>query len=761
MHMKIKRNLTLSALAISACAALVVSCTPEKEQTPAPKQEQKEKAPKKEQQKKAPVLPNAEALVKRVTPHLANNVKFQLNASLSTPTISAKNGNVCITAANERECIRAYGYYLRNVAHVHLSWNGDRIPEVKPVLPEGVINVPAALPFNYAYNYCTLSYTGAHWDKARWERELDMLALNGFQYVLVTSGLEKVWQEFLRELQYPEDKIKAFIPNPAYSAWWNMGNLEGEGGPMSQDMIEREAELGRFIVHRLRELDMEPVLQGYVGFVPHDMSKEAVGGNILGQGKWCGYPRPAVLQPTEPVFARVAELWYKHLHNVYGIEGKVYGGDLFHEGGNKGNTDLTKAATAVQEAMIKASPHAIWLLQAWGGNPDKRLLNGCKPEHTIILALNKNLSPNGPTKFNYNNLPYVWCELANFGGNLGMYGGAEILEKLSSRQTDAIGIGLISEGLETNPLYYALLYERLNNRNEIDRETFLSHYALARYGMKPDKLMRSLRFIMNGIYKPDKIREGCLESILCARPNLDATKASTWSNPHMYYSPQEVESAAKLMLSAGDEAGPALTDTETYRYDLADLCRQVLADRARTQLAKCKEAYKNNNAEAFKTESQKFLQIITDTAEVLSTSEYFLLGKYLEGAENRANTPEDKKAMRIALLRLFTTWRPDVGVLNDYAHRQYAELMQHYYHARWAAYFDLCNRQLAGTATAADAGTAEKHVTTNNGEAVEYVNIKNPELDRLDTAFATSDVPLLHQPKGDIMQIARKILAIP
>ena len=702
--------------------------------------------------------PAADALVKRLTPHLASAVYFDIDTELAQPRISSKNGKVLITAANERECVRAYGYYLRNVAHIHLSWNGDRIPKGKVVLPKEDISVPVALPFNYAYNYCTLSYTGAHWDKKRWSRELDMLALNGFRYVLVTSGLEKVWQEFLRELNYPEDKIAAFIPNPAYSAWWNMGNLEGEGGPMSQDLIEREAELGRFIAHRLRELGMEPVLQGYVGFVPHDMPKETVKGNILGQGKWCGYNRPAVLQPTEASFGDIAALWYKHLHNVYGIEGKVYGGDLFHEGGNKGNTNLTQAATAVQDAMIKASPNAIWLLQAWGGNPDGRLLNGCKPEHTIILALNKNLSPNGPTKFNYNNLPYVWCELANFGGNLGMYGGAEILEKLSSQQTDAIGIGLISEGLETNPLYYALLYERMNNRDTINRDSFLSHYALARYGMESPKLMKSLKLIMNGIYKPDKIREGCLENIMCARPNLDANKASTWSNPHMYYSPQEVEEAAKLMLAAGEEAGAALTSLETYRYDLADLCRQVLADRARPQLAKCKEAYKNNDAKAFKKESKKFLKLIKETADILNTSEYFQLGSYLKGAENRASSPEDKKAMRVALLRLFTTWRPDVSVLNDYAHRQYAELMQHYYHARWAAYFDLCNRQLAGTASKEDAGTAEKHVTTNNGEAVEYVNIKNPALDKIDTSFATSDVKLNTKPKGDIMKIARRIL---
>lgn len=700
----------------------------------------------------------AEALVKRMTPQFAGKVIFRLDEKADTPTITGNGGKICITAPNRRECIRAYGFYLRNIAHVHFSWNGDNSSGAQFVVPTTSVKVPAALPFNYAYNYCTLSYSGAHWDKARWERELDMLALNGFQYVLVTSGLEKVWQNFLRELEYPEEKINAFIPNPAYSAWWNMGNLEGEGGPVSQSLIDSEAELGQFIVKRLQEMGMEPVLQGYVGFVPHDIPQAGINGKILGQGKWCGYNRPAVLQPTAEAFEGIAALWYKHLHQVYGTTAKVYGGDLFHEGGNKGDTDLTAAAQAVQKAMQVASPGSIWLLQAWGGNPDHRLLQGCSAEHTIILALNKNLSANSPKNFNYNNLPFVWCELANFGGNIGLYGGAEVLEQLSSEQTKAIGIGLISEGLETNPLYYALLYERMNNRGVIEREKFLTHYARARYGNTNEQLMESLRLIMNGLYKPNGIREGCLESILCARPNLDAKKASTWSNPHMYYNPQEVETAARKLLAAGVEVGDSLTATETYRYDLADLCRQVLADRARTQLQRCKEAYDKKDIQAFHQETAAFLQLIRDTAEVLRCSEHFLLGAYLEGAANRGTTPADKEANTLALRRLITTWRPDISVLNDYAHRQYAEMMQHYYSERWKAYFELCTAQLEGTATAADLGSAEKQITTNNGEAVEYVNIKNPRLDAIDTAFATMKLPLLTKPSGNIMQIADKIL---
>lgn len=754
------------SILLSLLAATTIATAPlsHAAATKTQKTEKKRTTQTKKTAKQSPTR-HAEALVKRITPKFAPRIKFHIDPAAITPTIKAitphisgSGSNICITADCERECIRAYGYYLRNVAHVHFSWNGDNANQAHVVVPDSALTVPKALPFNYAYNYCTLSYTGAHWDKQRWERELDLLALNGFRYVLVTSGLEKVWHNFLTELGYPQEKIAGFIPNPAYAAWWNMGNLEGAGGPMSEEHIEAEAELGCFIVNRLKELGMEPVLQGYVGFLPHDISEQTIGDKTLHQGKWCGYNRPAILPPTSPQFERIADLWYKHLHAVYGITGRVYGGDLFHEGGNKGNTNLTQAAAAVQQSMIKASPDAIWLLQAWGGNPDAKLLAGCYPEHTIILALNKNLSANSPANFNFRNLPFVWCELANFGGNTGLYGGAEVLERLGSDKTNAIGIGLISEGLETNPLYYALLYERINNRGTIDRETFLNHYAQARYGCRNEKLLQALHFIMNGIYKPDKMREGCLENIMCARPNLDAKKASTWSNPNMYYNPQEVEAAARLLLAAGLEEGKTLTSLETYRYDLADLCRQVLADRARTQLQNCKKAYDAKNLAAFQQESGVFLQMIRDTATILACSEHFLLGAYLQGAENRATTPEDKKANTRAIRRLITTWRNDISVLNDYANRQYAELMQQHYLPRWEAYFELCKKQLEGKASAADAGKAEKQVTTNNGEAVEYVSIKNPALDAIDTAFADSDAPLQTTPQGDIVELAKQLL---
>ena len=703
-------------------------------------------------------VPAATALVQRVTPQFADSVIFRISKNATEPTISATNGKLCIKAANVRECVRAYGYYLRNIAHVHFSQNGDNTAGKELVLPENSVTVPATHAFNYAYNYCTLSYTGAHWDMKRWERELDMLALSGYNGVLVTAGLESVWKGFLSDLGYSREQIEQFIANPAYSAWWHMGNLEGEGGPVHKDIIDNETELGKFIVKRLRELDMEPVLQGYVGFLPSRSKAEKIGGKLIPQGKWCHrYERPTILQPTDPIFGKIAAAWYKNVKKTYGYRVKYFGGDLFHEGGRQSGTPLKEAAQAVQAAMQKASPGSCWLIQAWGHNPSPQLLSGTDPKHTIILALDKNMSVHNISR-NYQGRPYVWCELANFGGNHGLYGGIPLLENMPADIGGAIGIGLLSEGLEVNPLYYAMVTERINTREPINRTDFLTRYAKGRYGTDDADIIRALELLVSSVYSPVRLQEGCQENILCARPGLSVRKASTWAKPDNYYDFGQVREAAKLMLAAGKKH--QLDKLPTWRYDMADLCRQVLADAAREQLPRCKAAFDARDATAFARESRAYLQLLEQTADVLATSEYFLLGRYLQEAENKAgNNKEARAQMSKALKQLFTTWVPKSGTtLNDYAHRQLSELMRHYYLPRWKAYFHARTMELGGQATAGETGRSAEESNSNNGENVSTSHELSAGVDAIETGFAESDTPLLFKPQGNIIELADKLL---
>ena len=87
----------------------------------------------------------AAALVQRVTPEYSGRVTFNISKKLKKTTIAAKDAEtIVISAPSVFECARGYGYYLRNVARVHLSWNGDNRSAARFIVPKKTIVVPEA-----------------------------------------------------------------------------------------------------------------------------------------------------------------------------------------------------------------------------------------------------------------------------------------------------------------------------------------------------------------------------------------------------------------------------------------------------------------------------------------------------------------------------------------------------------------------------------------------------------------------------------------
>ncbi len=650
-------------------------------------------------------------LVTRITPGLSSNFQLGINTKLEGFRIEAINGQVAITGGSVNELAAGYGYYLRNILGLHWSWNGNRLaPRTPLILPQEPIQISTPWKWRYAYNYCTLSYTMAFWGQKEWREELDRLALSGINIALVQAGLEKVWQLTLRDLGYPEDKIKAYIPNPASAAWWNMGNLEGLGGPLSQQMIDQEAELGKFIVQTMKSLGITPVLQGFVGLVPHDLDTilHGEGGRYIQQGQWIGYTRPAVLDPTCPAFQKVARIWYKNLKDVYGITPQALGGDLFHEGGNTGGIRLSQAASTVQSTMQTHCPGSVWLIMAWGGNPKKDLVNGLDPNHVLVLALDRDMSQpfqERPSQ-NYRDLPWMWTELLNFGGNHGMYGSLKKLANLDkmkispSMRNNLQGIGIISEGLETNPIFYDFLIQRFwmpANQSISARniEQWLVSYATRRYGQAPQEIIQALTLLEQSVYSPVREQEGCTESILCARPARNVQKASSWSSGTIYYDTMEVIEAARLYLAAADKY-PLLLKQPTFQYDLIDVVRQMLSDMARPLLAEIVEAFDSRQVDRFNAKSQLFMDLISETDAILATYSQWRFGSLYEQALAKGQTKAEKSNMAEACKRLVSTWTGTISPLNDYSNRQLAGLMKDFYGKRWQLFFDTCRDALQG-----------------------------------------------------------------
>ena len=616
--------------------------------------------------------------------------------------LDQKGNKVVVRGNNYVSIATGINWYLKYYAGINLSWNGMQadLPEVLPPVLKKERH-ETDLKLRYDFNYCTFSYSMAFWDWKRWEQEIDWMALHGINLPLAMVGTDVVWKNVLEELGYTREEINAFIAGPGFQAWWLMNNLEGWGGPNPDSWYERQEELQKRILKRMREYGIEPVLPGYSGMVPHN-AKDRLGLNVADPGRWNGYPRPAFLQPTDPQFERIAALYYREMIRLYG-KASYYSMDPFHEGGNTSGVDLEAAGKAIWKAMKQANPRAAWVVQAWGANPRPQMIRNLPAGDMVVLDLFSESRPQwgDPAsswyrKEGFGQHDWLFCILLNYGGNVGLHGKmAHLIEEFYKAKDSSFGktlkgVGMTMEGIENNPVMYELLCELPWREQRFSKDEWLEGYLKARYGKSDSQVSQAWMLLSNTIYNcpAASTQQGTHESILCARPSWKAYQVSSWSEMSDYYDPADVIRAAGMMV----EAAERFRGNNNFEYDLVDIVRQAVAEKGRLMYRVLVDAYKAGDRELFKLSSDRFLRLILMQDRLLATRPEFKVGRWLESARNLGSTEEEKDWYEWNARVQITTWgnrvAADDGGLHDYAHREWNGLLRDFYYLRWKTWLD-------------------------------------------------------------------------
>lgn len=616
--------------------------------------------------------------------------------------LDQKGNKVVVRGNNYVSIATGINWYLKYYAGINLSWNGMQadLPEVLPPVLKKERH-ETDLKLRYDFNYCTFSYSMAFWDWKRWEQEIDWMALHGINLPLAMVGTDVVWKNVLEELGYTREEINAFIAGPGFQAWWLMNNLEGWGGPNPDSWYERQEELQKRILKRMREYGIEPVLPGYSGMVPHN-AKDWLGLNVADPGRWNGYPRPAFLQPTDPQFERIAALYYREMTRLYG-KASYYSMDPFHEGGNTSGVDLEAAGKAIWKAMKQANPRAAWVVQAWGANPRPQMIRNLPAGDMVVLDLFSESRPQwgDPAsswyrKEGFGQHDWLFCMLLNYGGNVGLHGKmAHLIEEFYKAKDSSFGktlkgVGMTMEGIENNPVMYELLCELPWREQRFSKDEWLEGYLKARYGKSDSQVSQAWMLLSNTIYNcpAASTQQGTHESILCARPSWKAYQVSSWSEMSDYYDPADVIRAAGMMVDAAER----FRDNNNFEYDLVDIVRQAVAEKGRLMYRVLVDAYKAGDRELFKLSSDRFLRLILMQDRLLATRPEFKVGRWLESARNLGSTEEEKDWYEWNARVQITTWgnrvAADDGGLHDYAHREWNGLLRDFYYLRWKTWLD-------------------------------------------------------------------------
>lgn len=608
--------------------------------------------------------------------------------------ISAKKGKPYIQGSTVSALTTGIGWYLNHYVHVNLTWNNmtTDLSAVEFPLPANEEKRVCNADYRYYLNYCTYSYSMAFWTRERWEQELDWMALRGINLPLALVGTDVVWKNVLEEYGYSRGEIDDFVAGPGFQAWWLMSNLEGWGGPNPDWWYQRQEELSRFILTRMRELGMDPVLPGYGGILPSNAA-EKMGVDAMDQGTWCaGFQRPAFLLSTDERFEDIAQIYYKHLEKVMG-KSKYYSMDPFHEGGCTDGVNLQEAYHTIYAQMQKHSPESKWVIQSWGENPRPEALDTIPKGGFLVLDLYSDGLANWEK--GYDGHDFIWTMIHNFGGKTGMHGRFEPMletyyDTLERYPDDVKGIGATPEGLETCPILYDLLFE-LPWMTREDGKNWVKRYSEARYGAKSEAMEQGWDIIARSVLNcPTPMQD--VEAVICARPSLDVQRVSGWGTCKIYHNVTKVREAAAWMLKEKER----FKGNPNYEHDIADVVRQTLTDSTYYLIKDIAQSYKKKDMPAFRKQSETFLGIIRDLDRLLSQIDIFKLENWTSSARNICDeipgtTDADRDWMEWNARTLITLWGPEEsaerGKLHDYSSRQWGGFLNDFYLARWEMFF--------------------------------------------------------------------------
>lgn len=693
----------------------------------------------------------ASALIQRVLPGHADSFSVEEIPSADGKDVfevESASGKVVLRGNTPVSAASALNWYLKNIAQCDISWCGDQLalPKTLPAVPAKV-RVVCPHSRRVYFNYCTLSYTAAWWDWARWEREIDFMALNGINMPLAPVGLEGVWYETLLKFNFTDAEARAFLAGPCFQAWQWMTNIEGHGGPLPKAWIDEHIALGRRILERERELGMTPIQQGFSGYVPALLKKKFPQAAIAQQPSWCGFPGSHQLDPLDPLFAKLSRTFLETEIRLFGTS-HVYATDPFHESQppKKDKEYLNAVGKAIIGSMLEVDSQATWAMQAWSIRQD--IVTAVPKDHLLVLDLAGN-------RRDFWGYPYIIGQLHNFGGRINLHGDlAQVATNpfaaAAQKSSLVAGTGLFMEATTQNPVFYNLYFDMIWRDQGVNGKDWLAGYARRRYGADSESARAAWLKLLEGPYR--KGTSGVeYSSIIAARPALNAKKSGPNAGLKIPYDPSLLVSAWELLLKDADK----LQASDGYRFDTVDVGRQVLSNLGHVLHRRAAAAFQAKEAKAFATDSQRFLELLSDVDALCSTRNEYHFGKWIADARRRGTTETEKNLYERDAAMLVTLWGPEQKPqIFDYSWREWGGLISGYYRERWRKFYD----HLADCLTRGE-DYSEKGLPMVYDRETFRANDFYSKLADWEIQWVSSHHTLPEAATGDSVQISKRLLA--
>ncbi len=597
-------------------------------------------------------------------------------------------------------CKGFHDYILENGFGL-VSWTGNRL-ELPKRLPRLTKEVTSPFRHHLYQNVCAYGYTYALWGWEQWEREIDWMAMHGFDMPLAPTAGEAIFARTWKKFGLSDEEIAAYFSGPLHMPWMRMGNMSALDGGMSQKWHDEQIALQHKINDRMLALGMTPVYQGFAGFVPKAFKTHYPEINLT-TTKWAGL-ESYMLSPLDELFSQIGTEFIREWEREFG-KGTYYLIDSFNEMeipfGKKGSQErfdtLQKYSSVLYNSLSAANPDAVWVMQGWMFGYSRHiwdpqsvdaLLSGAPKGKMLVIDLAVDFNEyvwQSENSWDYLNgffgQEWIWSTVPNFGGRTALKGPLDFylnghLEAVNSPNKGSLtGFGTSPEGVESNEIIYEIISHAGWSASEISVAELLTNYTKARYGSAHKALVKFWSELRQSVYN-----------------NFTNNARFHWQWRQAYHRTPTMNinehyyDGIESFLSVAER----FKDNGLYRTDAVQYAALYLAAKADDVLKAANWALVAGDIEKAEALQALLDRMLLDMDRLLESHPILRMQRWIDFAQTAGTDDTERKAFAEEAKRIVSTWGGPK--LFDYSTRVWSGLIRDYYAPRLRHYYASANK---------------------------------------------------------------------
>lgn len=592
--------------------------------------------------------------------------------------------------------MKTYEFGIVTWAGKHIQWP-QNIPDVDHFRQESPVK------YHYNYNVVTYGYTLPFYNWERWRKEIDWMALHGFDFPLAYAGFEAIGTRVWNRFNLTQEEIDQFYVGPAFLPWQRMGNIINHDGTITKEYHDFQVDLQHKLLDAFKSLGMTPICPGFAGFIPRGILRLYPDVKYY-RLAWCGFPEKSqatLLSPEEDLFNQIGGMYIEEYEKEFGKQ-QFYIADTFNEMNIPQTEDklewMATMGNKLYNSIKQINEDAVWVIQGWSMatqryNWDqattKAFLSRVPNDKMLILDLatdyNKYVYYNefGWDYFDgFYGKMWVYSVIPNMGGKsvwtgvLDYYVNGHLTAIKDPKKGNMAGIGMAPEGFENDELLFELYTDVFWKSTETNLEDWLRNYAINRYGAYPTRVQEAWVLLRQTAYNQ------LVDQIHYNWQFPPGTK-----NGNACLHDDFAECCRRWVFASLDT--PSIEESPLYKADAIEASCHLAGIKLEKICIGMIEAFEKGDKDRATLLFSYFDPLIKMLDNVLAAHPHFRLEEWLDSAEYMAG---DNQTLidhyRESARLLITIWGPSTYPLYDYAAKMWNGLCRDYYYNRWRIWYE-------------------------------------------------------------------------